>query len=381
MKIVLPPITYSQVRNAWCLAELLWFLERWAVYIVVGLMVLGSGASAGLSGMAGLLAWAVYPLLWAGAQPLAISLTTTLIHSLLGAAVLVALRPLLWSRAWAASENALPLRRAVLLRSDLHITLLALTPVAAVYTIGVATWLASGAPWVTLIRWLALGMVVASLAGSVVWGMALLHFMRWPVGWMFQIGARAAKPAQALPTLAKMHSLRCQSSLKALVLLPLVRGPATRISRIAWTGGAAGIACSLAMLHWPGEIGWPLAAYAALSLAITTRLCGLINRDLAPLHDACAALPVPLARLLRFRQVLAGLPHALALLTVAATGWWMRADIHSVPLLGYLFTNLVFHSLLVFKTLKRCGAQASDDVAWWLLMLVIVVAFASEVGL
>lgn len=380
MKFTLTPLTYEHVRLRWCHAELLRFMKRWGVYIVIGLTVLGSSGSA----MAGMLALAISPLFRATTQPLGVALLTTLAHSLLGGAVILALRPLLWSRAWAEAESALPLSRVALRRSDLQVTLLALTPLAAVYGAGATTWIASGASWITPARALALSMLAMSLVGSVVWGMLVLHVARRPPTRIARRIAKRCKPES--PQVHRPHpsatilQTPCRSAIWMLLALPLVRGPALRVGRLGMVGLAMTMAVCVSMARWPDMVGWSLAGHAVLGLSITTRLCDLINKEMAPLHDACASLPIKPAHLLRARQALALLPQTLALIFLFATGWWMRADLYAAPLVGYLTVNWVFNSLVVLKTLKRDEKKASNDAALWLLMLVIILAFASEVG-
>ena len=374
MKFTLTPLAYEDVRLRWCRAELLRFMKRWGIYIVIGLTVLGSSGSTGLGATAGMLALAISPLFRAATQPIGIALLASLAHSLLGGAVVLALRPLLWSRAWAESESALPLGRASFRRSDLQVTLLALTPLAAVYGAGATTWIVSGASWIAPVRILALSMLVMSLAGSVVWGMLVLHFARRPLTRTSNRIAKSSKPATIT------FQPPCRSVIWMLLALPLVRGPALRVGRLLVIALTVVLASCAAMVRWPDMVGWFLAGYAVLGLSITTRLSDLINAELAPLHDACAPLPINTAHLLRARQALALLPPTLALVFLSATGWWMQADLYAAPLVGYLTVNWVFNGLVVAKTLKRDEGKASNDAALWLLMLVIVLAFASEVG-
>ena len=103
--------------------------------------------------------------------------------------------------------------------------------------------------------------------------------------------------------------------------------------------------------------------------------------DLAPLHDACAPLPIAPADLLRTRQALALMPQICALLLVGVTGLALRHTLHLAPLLGFVLTSSAFHAVLVLKSSARRSGQPQDEAAWWLVALVIVVAFASEVGL
>lgn len=77
----LPSVDYLKLRRLWCQRELLRFLKRWAAYITMSLLLLGSGASAGFSGIAALLAWAVAPLFRAASWPLGMALLATLGHS------------------------------------------------------------------------------------------------------------------------------------------------------------------------------------------------------------------------------------------------------------------------------------------------------------
>jgi hypothetical protein len=360
---------------------MLQFLKRWGVYIAVTLLLLGSGGAAGFSGMAAMLAWSVYPLLRAASQAPHIAVLAMLAHSLIGGGVIFALRPMLWPTAWREAESALPLSRACLRRSDAQVVLLALLPVAAVYAGGMATWLASGAAWVAPVRTMGLYMVLASLVGSVAWGMLVLQLWRRPVRWSSPVAVISIKSPDFVATNAYKKSATGHFYLISLILLPLWRGPARRVGTVFLAGMGAGMACCAALLRWPDALGWSLAVYALLSLALTTRLCKLINTDLAPLHDACAPLPIAPADLLRTRQALALMPQICALLMVGVTGLALRHTLHLAPLLGFVLTSSAFHAVLVLKCLARRSGQPQDEAAWWLVALVIVVAFASEVGL
>lgn len=117
--LAIVPLAYPSVRLRWSVNMLVALLRRWGIYIVVGLVVLGSGAMVGLGAIAALLELSVAPLFHAAGQPLAVAVLITLAHSLAGALIVLAARPLLWPRSWAEAEAALPISRDSVRRNDL----------------------------------------------------------------------------------------------------------------------------------------------------------------------------------------------------------------------------------------------------------------------
>lgn len=364
-----PTLSYGAVRLRWCAAALWGLLRRWSVAIVVGLVVLGSGASAGLSGMGGLLALLVLPLFHAAAQAPALAALETLAHSLVGALVLVAVRPLLWSRNWAEFEAALPLERAELRRSDLTVVALALSPLVAAYVAGTASWLVTPSGESQSGRALPLVLLSLSIVLSVCWGQLILNFARWPL-------ARRRRGLSHVAGTEVASGMRA-GMLWALVLSPLRRGPAVRSSRLLMLSALSQAAAVLALALWPRFGGWWLAAFALGGLALTARLRAVVDADLGPLHESCMPLPLESQHLSLSRQGLALLPFALALALLGAVAFAGHRQFRPLALAGFMVAAFCFNLLQVLIP-GRLSMSLSTRVAMWLLMLVTLVTFASE---
>ncbi|HMC16940.1 MAG TPA: hypothetical protein VKI18_14980 [Albitalea sp.] len=361
----LPSLSYAEVRSRWCRAALLALLRRWGIYLAAGVLILGGFSNGALSSMSALAAWSVLPLLHAAASSPWLAALVAVAHGLVGAVVLWGLRPLLWPRHWAEVERALPLRAAERRRSDLTVLLFGLAPLWAVYAAGTARWLLDLPAWLPPVLARAAAMLALSMALSVAAGLAMLHRMRRPPP------ALRRRPHRATYATAIM---RGTTPLQALTLRPLWRGPAQRLARLWLLGAAALFGVAAALWRWGEAAPWWLAAFAALSLLLTSRLRSLAETDLAPLHDAAAPLPLrrEVLRWSRHGVVLSPLPPALAAIVIALLHG--PRDVRPAVLAAYGVTCVAASVVQVVWP----GRVAESQVSRWLLSLVLMLALASE---
>jgi hypothetical protein len=369
--LAIVPLAYPSVRLRWSVNMLVALLRRWGIYIVVGLVVLGSGAMVGLGAIAALLGLSVAPLFHAAGQPLAVAVLITLAHSLAGALIVLAARPLLWPRSWAEAEAALPISRDSVRRSDLMLVTLALTPLFGLYLGGMLAWLAqtAGRSGRSLI---VIGLLVVSGGLSLCWGLLVLRGAR-----VTQRSTRIGLTTRSTPT----RDTACTplGVLPALLVKPMLRGPATRTFRLLLLGVLTLAALVTALAWWPPSGGWWLAAFGAAGLILSARLRGLIEADLAPLHAACAALPLAPRHLQRLREALALTPVLLGLGLLAGLAALSRPGTFNTPVLvAFLGATLAFNLLQLRLAGRRQPIRASTWAALWLTMLVVLLALASE---
>ena len=88
--------SYSQIRFAWLKARLILFFKRWAIYISIGLIVLGGS----VDGTLALLSLLVAPILQAPQQPLFHALLICVGYGLVGGLIVLGLSPLLLPPHW-----------------------------------------------------------------------------------------------------------------------------------------------------------------------------------------------------------------------------------------------------------------------------------------
>ncbi len=365
-------LSYARMRLLWCRGALVDLLRRWAAYLVVGVMVLGSSGNGALAAMSGLAAWSVFPLFRATTQSLALLAAMAVVHSCAGAVVVWGLRPLLWPRQWVEAESALPIDPRDRLRSDIAVTGFALAPLLCAYAAGALVWRAQSPPWMHGEWGAAVAALVVSTGLSLLWGVLIVRNLRHRPPSLSR--ARAATPSA--------HAAR-MSVLGALVVAPLLRGPARRSARMLMLGTAVLLGANAALWCWPARAAWWLAAFAALSLIVSTRLNVLVSDELAPLHQHAASLPISLQALLRARRLLALLPQfvgqaALCLLVNASGQGGMRPLVFIADMLALLAGS---GAQVVFTT-QVDGHRATDPahrVSYWLFTLVLGVVLATEV--
>jgi hypothetical protein len=354
------------------------FLRRWGVYIFVGIFTLGSSGIGGIkiSSMTALPAATLLPIFWAVQQaPWVVALVTTG-YCMLGAIVCYGLRPLLWSTEWRDVECALPISRKERRHSDFTVMVIGLTPLFAIFAAGMTNWLinasASGASGAELLE--AMAMLLFSMMTSIMAGMWMLQSMR---------GNGNLSNAQAILKLrkkARQGKLASTSVFAALVVLPLMRGPAKRAGHILLFVPLIAVANSVP-IFWPAVTPWWLAAYALSILLMTTRLISVLQFDLAPLHATCAPLPVAERRLRLWRSAVAMIPITVTLpiLLVALLG--IASQLRSFVAVCFLTTALLGNLLHILGMSIAPGVEtrATTRISVWLGILLFQIALASEV--
>ncbi|TXT39989.1 MAG: hypothetical protein FD135_1741 [Comamonadaceae bacterium] len=378
-----PPLTYHRIRLQWCGAALWRLLRQWLVVLVIGLMLLGAFSVGATSSMAALVAWSVLGLFHAASQGLGQGLLAAGLHALVGAGVVLALRPVLWPVSWAQAEQALPLTQRERLASDAIVVALALLPLFVIYVAGAATWLMPPPAWLQEAKGTALLMLALSMALSHAAGMGVLYQLRHPVH-------RPPRHPHAASSVRVVHMLsRRQHPAWALVVWPLLRGPAQRSGR--WLLGLTlvllGLALMIARAHWQlaGVDGalWGLFLWSLLSMAGSSRLHALIQRELAPLHAACASLPLSPQHLRWARRGLGLLPLVLGLcvlpLALWLSAWPIRHTVEGLYLLASLLGHAWQFDADTPAEVTTPQVQSQNQTVRWVLTLVVLLALASEV--
>jgi hypothetical protein len=174
----------------------------------------------------------------------------------------------------------------------------------------------------------------------------------------------------------------------ALMYWPLVRGPAQRSGRwlVGLTLTLLGLELALVCARWrlAGVDGvlWCMFLWSLVSMAGSSRLHALIQRELAPLHAACTQLPLSQQRLLWLRRGLGLLPLVFGLcampLALTLGTWPVR---HTVAAL-YLLASLLGHAWQFDAPRPtrqvNLQIQSQNQAVRWVLTLVLLLALASE---
>jgi hypothetical protein len=381
--VSIPLLSYHRIRLQWCGAALRRLLRQWLVYLVIGLVLLGAFSAGGATAIAAIVAWSVLGLFHAASQGSGPGLLAAVLHALVGAGVVLALRPVLWPVQWAQAEQALPLTQRERLTSDAIVVALALLPLFVIYVAGAATWLTPPPAWLRDAKGTALLMVALSMTLSHAAGMVVLQQMRYPVRWSRR-PPRATSASLAIRTLS-----RRQHPGWATVYWPLARGPAQRSGRwlLGLTLALLGLALAMAQVHWQWlgvDAGlWCLFLWSLLSMAGSSRLHALIERELMPLHAACASLPISQQRLLWARRGLGLLPLLLGLCSLALAWWLGVRPIHHTVAGLYLLVSLLGHAWQLSgnppEGTVSLQVQSQNQTVRWVLTLVVLLALASEV--
>lgn len=116
-------------------------------------------------------------------------------------------------------------------------------------------------------------------------------------------------------------------------------------------------------------------------MAGSSRLHALIERELAPLHAACAPLPLSPQRLQWTRRGLGLLPLVLGLCALPLAWWLSARPIHPTVALWYLLASLLGHAWQLSGSTPTASvtAQSQNQTVRWVLTLVVLLALASEV--
>lgn len=366
-------LSYARIRLRWCARALVDLLRRWSVYLTVGVLVLGSSGNGAVAAMSGMTAWSVLPLFQATqSSPGGLALVV-LAHSLVGAVVTWGLRPLLWPRAWAEAEAALPIAPRQQLQSDFTVVAFALVPLFCTYTAGALVWAGRSPSWMHGEWHLAIPALLMSMSLSIGWGVLIVQGMRRsPTSTRTPSTSRTSRAASTRPL----------SPWLVLVAWPMRRGPAGRTGRMFAWALAVLLACTTAPWRWPQWASWWLAAFAALSLVFTTRLNALATDELAALHAHCAPLPLDARTLLRARRAVAMLPQCVAQLALVASLVLARLPVRPAVLSACMLAMVAGSAMQVVSTTSVEGSRPADPahrVSFWLFTLVLVVALATEV--
>ena len=373
-------LSYGQVRLAWCRMALVSLMRRWGIYVLVGLLVLGGAGSSAVAAMTAFAAWSVLPLFQSATQPIGQAFLMTFGYALVGGMLVWGLSPVLWPRAWAEAERALPIVERAQRVSDLIVVLLGLTPLFAVYLAGATIWLVEAPAWFQPVQSWALGMLFTSMALSIVFGVAIVARRRGLAAsstpaWS---GRKSHGPARRTSSMQQT-----MSSAAALVVIPLWRGPAQRSGRFFLLSFLALLICVASLMVWPMYAPWWLAAFAALAQVLISRLNVLVSAELGPLHDACAALPITGLWLQTARHVIVMAPLIISQIMLLMTLTYSPVAIKPAVWVIYLVALPLGNMALVMASSARTEMQRSADaaalVSWWLLVLVVSLALASEV--
>ena len=370
------PLGYHGMRLRWCLDALLRLLRRWAVYLVVGALVIGAGASGAWQAIAAVAAWLVLPLFVSASHGAWLGMGIAM-QGLAGGLVSVALSPLLWQRTWADAERALPIAPGLRLASDAAMVAMALAPLLLLCSVGAVTLLGHRPAWLLPYRDRAIAALLAAVALSIAFGTAFLQ-------WQRRTGDRGARAefsgVQRQRTSAanapRVGTLRWP---RALVWWPLWRGPARRTGLGLWLGIAALCvpAVGLALITgFTGFTGWWLAGFATLALVSSSVLDAVARKEFADLHEACRPLPIKPISLGRMRASIALAPLLPGLATLPIALAVSHVAVRPLVLAGYVVACIGGCALEVAATARDAQSKASR----WLLVLIVAVALASEVA-
>lgn len=366
-----PPLRYGSMRLRWCGWALRAFIARWGVYGVVTGLALSAGASGWEQVLQAVAAVLVLPL-FSASQHGWLLWPAALGQALMGAVAVWGGRSLLWPTHWAESERALPLSHRETVRSDLLVVLLVLTPLLLLYVAGAVSVLAHKPAWLLPTQGRALAALTLAAVMSVGLGVALLQPQR-----RYRSGGVSSFAEQNdLATTGKRSS--AVGPRRALILLPLWRGPALRtgVTLVVSTTALIGIAVIPAALGWTARWPWLLAGWAVIALLAATRINHLSRLELTELLQACAGLPIDRRMLWGTRAALGLwplLPGLIAVLTGVAVA--RPAGLRPAVLWAWV-------AACVLACLVEVSAEpqrASDKAARWWFSLLVCICLACEV--
>ena len=367
------PLGYHGMRLRWCRDALLRLLRRWAVYIVVGALVIGAGASGAWQAITAVAAWLVLPLFVSASHGAWLAAGIAM-QGLAGGLVAVALSPLLWQRTWADAERALPIAPGLRLASDAAMVAMALAPLLLLCTVGAVTLLGHRPAWLLPYRDRAIAALLAAVALSIALGTAFLQWQR-RTG---DRGARAEFSGVQRQRTSAADALRVSTLRwpRALVWWPLWRGPARRTGLGLWLGTATLCVPAVGLALITGFTGWWLAGFATLALVSSSVLDAVARKEFADLHEACRPLPIKPISLGRMRASIALAPLLPGLATLPIALAVSHVAVRPLVLAGYVVACIGSCALEVAATARDAQSKASR----WLLVLIVAVALASEVA-
>jgi hypothetical protein len=335
--------------------------------------------------MIALAAVSVMPLFHAAQQSAFYGALMTIEYALLGGALVLGLSPWLWPRAWADAEHALPIEKSERRRSDLTVVIFGLSPIFAIYALGTVNCLVHLPTWMQAIWGQAIFMLLASMGLSVALGFAILQWRRGLSPNLMPVRYSRSAARRAVCRAGHPQRLSCE---KALVVLPLLRGPAQRSFRfftLTVLTVLALLTCAVAPIRFPNLASCWLAAFAAFAQAMVTRLNVLVAADLEPMHAACATLPIHPTRLKWARRAVVMLPLSVGQLFLIAAISFGPVPIRPLVFTMYLLAMQLGNGALVVAASAPPVPGMRDDsaarVSGWLLVLALPIAITSEVVL
>ncbi|MGH6648413.1 hypothetical protein [Aquabacterium sp.] len=367
--ITVPKLNYRQVRARWCLAVIRALVKRWLAYIILAIAMLGAFSVGATTSMAAMTAWTVLPVFKAASMPWWQALPCWMAQVLVGTAIVLAWRPVLWPEDWRSIEKAFPIRPGELWRSDVAMVTVALAPLFAVYLAGGLTWTVQAPPWLDHLGPRAWGLLISSMACSLGLGTFAVLLMRRP--------PRPTSRGPEQTALAKRPSAELGTgALMALWVLPLQRGPAKRSGRLLVLHALGVLAlCGLTAAANRRWAPWTLAAFTFAALSTTTRLRSVIDTELAPLHEACRPMPLSEAILRWQRRALSLLPASVGLLCLPIALHVNETALRSGLAASFMAFSVLGHAWQAFHHSRRSRNQATS----WMFTLVVLLALASEV--
>ena len=369
-------IDYHGMRLLRFRTVLLDFLRRWGIYVAMGVLLFGAGSNAPVTVAAALAATLLRPLLVASEHGWWI-VPATVGYAVAGALPVVLTRPLWWPRAWAMDERALPLEAAVVDRSDRIFGWIVSTPWQAVLLLGAIGLWANGAvprgPWA---GWIALGGYLVAIFTS----------QRLALLWMRLVRSAADVRSAASSTGRARTDVRATTKVtaivpigprRALVVMPLVRGGATRSRTALIVGVTATCACATARLSFAIPTGWWLAALALIALVATSVLRPCTTRDLQPGWRAHREWPLDVRACERARIAVVLVPALVGIVVAVAIGLATPPLAHVRGLVAY---GVVLAAGCGFEAMTPGTMQPTNHAARWVLILAVAIAFGSEVA-
>ncbi len=367
-----PALNYHAMRMRWSKGVLLALIRRWRGYLLTGGVVLCASANGAYAALASMAATTVLPLFHATQSPGWMAGLVCVAHGLVGAMLLLALRPVLWNTQWADVERALPVRLAQRAASDAVMTVMSMTPLFSVYVVGAIIWLNRNPRWLQGRSLEAVALLCCSVAMTVCAGVIMLA--RWR-GMTHTASVRYARSGKVTAIFgSSRRDCSPMSPTMALVILPMLRKPRQRVGWLFTGGCMALLLIDLAMAMSQEATAWWLAMLSAVLLVVISRLHSLAESDLRPLHESSGQLPFSagLDALRWCRWVLAFAPAILGVLGLAAVA--LVLPLRPILLTVYILVALGGSMAQIALQSESASTRASR----WLLTLVMLLAIGSE---
>ena len=378
-------IDYHASRLLCLRAALTSFFRRWALYVLIGIVVFSAGTNAPLVIALGLASSLSWPLRLAAAHGWTI-VPAVVAYAVVGTLPVVMTRPLWWPHRWAEAERALPIATDVTRRSDFIFAALMMAPWQVALALGAfggvfaVSFDASTPPHPADVRLVLTGWfasIVASLWLSSRWmrmvrdRAALSSASRIGLGMAREGASRRGVPRRG-PTGIRKVDVRV-----ALVVLPLWRGRAKRTA-VALTLGSFATLASATSARWSNlSIGWTFALTAVVASSFTSVLRVATVRELQPFWRGSRSVPIDVRACEAARLLIITLPMIAGVIGCLASAAGEVVPVR--PQVVALFVAMLLAGCIVEAVTPRT-AQPQDHAARWLLMLIAAIAFASEVS-